>query len=930
MQVSNATVSPQLCELPSHLWCWLARHGDISDFGAVLCCSATLFSKAEAYAMWHYHAFTSGYARPAVRPGLDWIYPFMPEMLTDHCIDWQKFLCMNSETRNLPSIWVRIRDVDVRMPLPPASVQNPVAVVLAELDRLTHFRRDHAASSSSSSSSPGVPESHLRLRLLQWAGRPGPVLQGTVMAGDHLLLEWVPTWDDRWPLPPHTVTAAASNPSPPKARSTNLFTGASLFNAWRRGFESQVPSSAPTATDSSQGRQVLVRVTAVVSRGVPPIIHGELWLLLDLTSATLRCLYDSLADLLKRESPCKEKLPERLEFQLMDSQVPTKKAVYPETRLLRKLCWTHCEALSLEWTPDAGQSHLIYIRREQELIAMDIRPPGADGVSVPKEEKEKTAGTGNATEMPQLAPTLPNAAEQPNAMRRPQTWWEADEASGTHSRSSSQCPRPAALSPSSRGVPVDDAECERAHSPGSSRMRPGQDLEQFSRSARGSAAVARHPGDTAVESEGEPGGSSVGEAANGVWERLAPHYQPKLLVNTHQTRQFEFHPSLPQVLLTGDKRGGVNVIHTEEEELRRPLIVDSCPVLGLAWMRHHPQSAVCGAAHSGQIRFLKYDLQANPQDPALQHVLTVDEFPKLSSLSINCTDDFLLASGFTHDLALYDTGTGQVLHRVLGVHSHFINISRFAHRCPHVFATASFDHTCKVWDLRQPLIHDRPVKVLHTGGLNVMCTFSPDDRYLLCSGIDTRITQFELPSFKMFPDSFPLRPAMHQARYRRSMYFATGRHFVTAATDESHIRIMSASGKNMGVVDFCGLLGRTWTSLQRPLPGNEKRRKVGMPRRSRMMDGFECKLQRAEGREEPRVMWEAGALTQGEVQLDDELARMRGASAAEGRTHKEYVQSVRTHPIVENRVGVLLSSYHPDPQSYIAFVHLDPNYSEDD
>lgn len=917
MQSSNTTIDTQLLEIPSHLWCWLARHGDISDFGAVLCCSATLFSRAEAYALWHYHAFTSGYARPAVRTGFEWIYPFMPEVCTDHCIDWQKFLCVNSETRHLPSIWVRIRDIDLRMPLPPATVTNPVAIVLSEISRLIQFNSTPrpARSVSGNSTSPNA-DSHLRLRLLQWAGRPGPVLQGTVMAGDHLLLEWVAPGEDRWPLPPYTVTpvlpAAVQKP-----RSTALFAGTSLFNAWRRGFDSQASSSAPQPSDLSLQRTMLVRVTSKVSRRVPPLVHGELWLMLDMTSATLRSLFDSIADALRRESPRKESLPDVLEMQLMDCQNQEKKATYPDSRLLRKLCWTHCETLNLEFDPKASRGNLVKVYREQELTTRDLASPGADGVAAPTDEQEVSGGGMGS---PPLLPSIPNVVEAPLS-RRPQTWWN-DEDSGP----------PQAVTTSDSRAPQIDMECESAYSPASSRMRPGAELEQPSRSARGGGwhtAVNSHPGDIAVEAEGENGGSSQGEAAN-VWERLAPHYQPKLLVNTHQTRQFEFHPSLPQVLLTGDKRGGVNVIHTEEEELRRPLVVDSCPVLGLSWMRHHPQSAVCGAAHSGQIRFLKYDLQANPQDPALQHVLTVDEFPKLSSLSINCTDDFLLASGFTHDLSLYDTGTGQVLHRVLGVHSHFINISRFAHRAPHIFATASFDHTCKVWDLRQPLIHDRPVKVLHTGGLNVMCTFSPDDKYLLCSGIDTRITQFELPSFRMSPDNFPLRPAMHQARYRRSMYFATGRHFVTAATDESHIRIMSASGKNMGVVDFCGLLGRTWTSAQRPLPAGEIPQSVRAPRRHRVMDGFECKLQRAEGREEPRVMWEAGSLNTGEVQLDDELARMRGASAAEGRTNKEYVQSVRTHPIVENRVGVLLSSYHPDPQSYIAFVHLDPNYSQED
>lgn len=102
--------------------------------------------------------------------------------------------------------------------------------------------------------------------------------------------------------------------------------------------------------------------------------------------------------------------------------------------------------------------------------------------------------------------------------------------------------------------------------------------------------------------------------------------------------------------------------------------------------------------------------------------------------------------------------SGAVLSRASGVHEHFINISslestaslsglcqgRFCNTCPHIFATAlptrsnsysepavsvcqaSFDHSCKIWDLRRPL--RSPVKMLRTDGHNVMCTFSPDDR----------------------------------------------------------------------------------------------------------------------------------------------------------------------------------------------------------
>lgn len=884
--------SSQLSELPTHLWCWLGRHGDISDFGAVSCCSATLSRTLSFEALWHYHAFSSGYARPAVRADVDWIYPFAPEVQMDRCIHWKQFLHMNAETRHLPSIWVRICDIDIRMPLPPASLQTAsVSVVLRELGRLTRLVGKMPASTN--------PEHRFRLRLLQWAGRPGPVMQGTIVAGDHLMLEWISHGDCRWPLPPHEATIAG-NQFPVRPRSPNRSPG-SLFNAWRRRFHAGSVPVSPSADDRAQGCQVLVRVNAVVRRG-PPLAKSELWVMLDLMSASLRNLYDSLVELLIRESPSKDRLSGCFELHLMDCRNPDKKSTYPDRTLLREISWTHCETLNLELRSEASDRHQIYIWREQQMMTAEVQKPATDGIS-PFTEENDSAKT--------LAPA---------AIPRTNMWWIDEDAV-----TSAQCLRENSASSSAK---IEDADTECVCSPTNilCSMQPGPDADQPSRSTRGGdwhRAVAGHPGDTAVESEEEHSGN---EQANGiVWERLAPHYKPKLLVNTHQTRQFEFHPSLPQVLLTGDKKGGVNVIHTEEDRLRKPLVVDTCPVLGLAWMSHHPQSAVCGAAHSGQINFLKYDPLANPQEPVLQHVLKVEDFPKLSSLSINCTDDFLLVSGFTHDLALYDTGTGQVLNRVLEAHNHFINISRFARRSPHIFATASFDHTCKLWDIRQPLTHDRAIKVLHTGSLNVMCTFSPDDQYLLCSGIDTNITQFDLPSYRKSPDSFHLRPAMHHARYRRATYFATGRHFVTAATDESHIRIMSSTGRNMGVIDFCGILGRGAANVHRPLPRPDPARRVlSMPIRRRIRDIFESKPQRAERREEPQVMWETGNLVQGEVQLDDELA------CIEGRSCKEYVQSVRTHPIVENRVGVLLSSTPPEPQSYIAFVHLDPNHSKED
>jgi hypothetical protein len=390
------------------------------------------------------------------------------------------------------------------------------------------------------------------------------------------------------------------------------------------------------------------------------------------------------------------------------------------------------------------------------------------------------------------------------------------------------------------------------------------------------------------------------EGIEGALARLIPHFPPQMVANTHQTRQFEFHPCLPQVVLIGDKRGGVNIVQTDDEYNVRPrLAVDTCPVLAMSWMHHHPHSAVCGTADSGNVEFLRYNSEADYQDAALHAAFKAEPFPMLSSLSVNCTDDFLLASGLSHDLAIYDIHTGRVLHRAHDVHNHSINVSRFANNSPHIMATASYDQTCKLWDIRQPLITEKVVKVLNTGGPNVMCAFSPGDKHLLCSGIDTHLMQYDLPSFRLAHKSLPLRPDAHQNRFRRSMYLATGRHFVTSATQESHIRFMSTSGINLGVVDFRGLLDGFRPRFDDPLHWQPTSR-----------DQRACKfLQRSPGHEESfSVLWDSHSLRRGDVRL-------------EVQDHNEYVQSIRAHPTVENCVGVLLSSSDPEPYSGLSLLH---------
>jgi hypothetical protein len=608
-------------------------------------------------------------------------------------------------------------------------------------------------------------------------------------------------------MPPHALPKV----NPLKAnRQVDSIEGLCLFDAWQKGFDAGAPSSLVPGVAPTEGCHVLARIR--IQNEEVALTPGEHWVCLDLSTSTLQDLFKSIAAVLRSDSSYSEGLGEELDFRMLDLHChgsSSNQVMSNDDALLRALCWTQSETLSVKIEHTLGNASVVYVWREAEL-AQDTTGPHALHLQYPT-----------------IQPELPSS--------------EKDSYSDAHS------------------------------------------------SASEITARSRFSAHAAVLEEG----------IEGALARLIPHFPPQMVANTHQTRQFEFHPCLPQVVLIGDKRGGVNIVQTDDEYNIRPrLALDTCPVLAMSWMHHHPHSAVCGTADSGNIEFLRYNSEADYQDAALHQAFSAEPFPMLSSLSVNCTDDFLLASGLSHDLAIYDIHTGRVLHRAHDVHNHSINVSRFANNSAHIMATASYDQTCKLWDIRQPLVAEKVVKVLNTGGPNVMCAFSPGDKYLLCSGIDTHLMQYALPSFSLAHKSLPLRPDAHQNRFRRSMYLATGRHFVTSATQESHIRFMSTSGINLGVVDFRGLLDGFRPRLDDPV-------QPVSPRNQRA-----CKfLQRSPGHEEPfSVCWDSNSLRRGDVRL-------------EVQDHSEYVQSIRAHPTVENCVGVLLSTTDSEPYSGLSLLH---------
>jgi hypothetical protein len=537
---------------------------------------------------------------------------------------------------------------------------------------------------------------------------------------------------------------------------------------------------------------------------------------LDLSTASIKTLSDEISSLVRAEPASSQKNGE-LHVKMLDLYHQEHPVVDTDT-LLRDLCWTHDETITIRIDPDCKfeEDTIVYFWREPELA------------------QEALTAEAFTQQLPQRE----------------------------------HIPLEAQVSSSEKNS-FSDANSGRSEL-----------------TARSNVSL-----DAAVLEGG----------IDGAMARLMPHFPPEMVSNTQQTRQFEFHPSIPQVVLIGDQGGGVNVVQTDGMNVQPRLLVDTNPIRAMSWMHHHPHCAVCGVAETGRITFLRYDSEVDHQDMALHEVARAPNFESLSSLSVNCTDDFLLVSGLIPDLALYDIHTGQLLHHAYGVHSHGINVSRFSHRSPHILATASFDQTCKLWDIRQPLSSKKPTKVLQTGGPNIMCAFSPSDKSLLCSGIDTHLVQYDLPSFNVSHKSLALRPETHQARYRRSMYLATGQHFVTSATQESYIRIMSASGINLGIVDFRGQLRRE--SQHQTTLKSAIEMQCNRPQRF---------LQRSQIHEEPWFFVQDNrSLVHGDVRMDTQ-------------SQEEYVQTLRTHPTISNCVGVLLSSSAPNHHSCLSVLHLAP------
>uniref|UniRef100_A0A3N7F674 U2A'/phosphoprotein 32 family A C-terminal domain-containing protein n=1 Tax=Populus trichocarpa TaxID=3694 RepID=A0A3N7F674_POPTR len=256
-----------------------------------------------------------------------------------------------------------------------------------------------------------------------------------------------------------------------------------------------------------------------------------------------------------------------------------------------------------------------------------------------------------------------------------------------------------------------------------------------------------------------------------------------------RARQFEYHPSDSRLMVYGTLDGEVVVINHESGKLVGyvPSANNMNSVLGLCWLKKYPSKLLAGS-DNGCLKL--FDISHIP--PIVSDVncsagvVTFDDFDQLTSVHVNSGDDQFLASGYSKDVALYDIFSGKRLHLFTNMHREPINVVKFAHHSPFLFATSSFDHDVKLWDLRQK--PQWPCYTASSSSGNVMVCFSPDDRYLLVSAVDNEVKQLLAVDGRLHMD-FKIASTGSAHNYTRSYYINGSDYIISGSCDENVVRI---------------------------------------------------------------------------------------------------------------------------------------------
>ncbi|CAN6449688.1 unnamed protein product [Victoria cruziana] len=265
-------------------------------------------------------------------------------------------------------------------------------------------------------------------------------------------------------------------------------------------------------------------------------------------------------------------------------------------------------------------------------------------------------------------------------------------------------------------------------------------------------------------------------------------------IKSFRPRQFEYHPSDPSLMVFGTLDGELLVVNLESSKVVAyvPSVGALNSVLGLCWLKKCPSKFIAGS-DNGVLQL--YDVNrmhstiSNRSHQTYPVAYTFEEFEQLTSVHVNSTDEYFLASGNTKHVALYDIDSGKRLQTYEDLHQGHINVVKFAHFSPFTFATSSFDHEIKLWDLRQ-----RPVRPCYTTSStrgNVMVCFSPDDRYLLSSAVDNEVRQHLAVDGRLHL-KLDIASLGSVHNYTRSYYMSGGDYIISGSCEESVVRVCCA------------------------------------------------------------------------------------------------------------------------------------------
>lgn len=185
----------------------------------------------------------------------------------------------------------------------------------------------------------------------------------------------------------------------------------------------------------------------------------------------------------------------------------------------------------------------------------------------------------------------------------------------------------------------------------------------------------------------------------------------------------------------------------------------------------------------------------------------VQDFPnfeRLTSVHVNSTNSYLLASGYSNDVSIYDICTGQLSRTFSEIHKDHINISRFCNHSPHIFSTCSFDGTVKSWDMRVPGPSNNsaawvsyasnhepsscgPIYSLKCNSPIVMITFSSDDNFILTSGLDNDVNQFLFVDGRHY-FKYKIASTGLPSNYTRAYYSSSNKYILSGGCEENFIK----------------------------------------------------------------------------------------------------------------------------------------------